>query len=158
MLSKVPAEAIKLSDVKSEIQWVENVEQEAVSHFDDSDAEFYQWWNTKLAEASSSMPMATYLLPDMDRLRSEAQTAEIENAMLAAGIALEEGNRAAFQSIVNPATGQHFFIGTGATLGPGAFNTWEAARSSRQGFELSSSANFPAPSLQFAPVKPVPQQ
>ena len=70
-------------------------------------AQFQQWWDQQIG-ATASLPLATAALKGQEEVISREQASLVENAMLAAGIALEQGDLAHFQSIVDPSTGQPF--------------------------------------------------
>ena len=54
------------------------------------------------------MPDVVSSLNCAEVARNEAMVQSVENAMFAAGMALEQGNQAQFQSIIDPATDRPF--------------------------------------------------
>jgi hypothetical protein len=92
----------------SEFKWMIQTEQALGTTLSEPDAQFQQWWSQKLAEAAS-MPLATsQALPALEKSRNQMQTVLAEDAMLEAGMALEQNNQAQFQSILDPASGKPF--------------------------------------------------
>jgi hypothetical protein len=68
---------------------------------------FQQWWTQELGEAAA-LPEGETALKAQEVVIRREQASLVEDAMLAAGIALEKGDQAQFQSIVDPSTGQPF--------------------------------------------------
>jgi hypothetical protein len=99
--SITPQEAV------SEMKWLAQTEQALGNTLQEPDAQFQQWWTQKQAEASS-MPLASPELGSLAGARNVAQVSLVENAMVEAGLVMEQGNQAQFQSIVDPSTGQPF--------------------------------------------------
>jgi hypothetical protein len=95
------------AQVVSEFQWIEQTEEALGGTLQEPDAQFQQWWAGKQAEAAS-MPIAAGSLASLLPSRARAQTVLVQNAMVEAGLALEQGGQAQFQSIPDPITGQPF--------------------------------------------------
>jgi hypothetical protein len=77
-----------------------------------SDGQYQQWFAQMKAE-SASMPIGNVLLGQYNSFnfaRAFAEATEIRYSMFDAGLALQEGNEAQFQSIRDPATGQPFAV------------------------------------------------
>lgn len=99
--SITPQEAV------SELKWLAQTEQALGNTLQEPDTQFQQWWTQKQAEASS-MPLANSGLASLANARNVAQVSLVENAMVEAGLAMEQGNQVQFQSFVDPSTGQPF--------------------------------------------------
>jgi len=95
-------------EMVSEMQWMIQTEATMGTTLMEPDAQFQQWWAQKLSEVSST-PLATDgALPAFVAARTQSQMALVENAMVQAGMALEQNDQAQFQSITDPVTGQPF--------------------------------------------------
>lgn len=99
--SITPQEAV------SEMEWLAQTEQALGNTLEEPDVQFQQWWTQKQAEASS-MPLASPALASLALARNVAQVSLVESPMLEAGLAMEQGNQAQFQSFVDPSTGRPF--------------------------------------------------
>jgi len=95
------------AQVVSQFQWIEQTEEELGGTLQEPDAEFQQWWAAKQAEAAS-MPLAASALQAIATSRARAQSVVVQNLMVQAGLALEQGGQAQFQAITDPTTGQPF--------------------------------------------------
>jgi hypothetical protein len=124
---KVVVERINPAEGVSEMEWLEQTEQAFATTLTEPEPQFQQWWTQKLAEAAS-MPTTSIALRKMALTRPQVEASITENAMLAAGMALEQGDQAQFQSILDPATGQPFTytqtatgfqLGSASLIGPG---------------------------------------
>ncbi|HEX4084350.1 MAG TPA: hypothetical protein VHY22_05530 [Chthoniobacteraceae bacterium] len=91
----------------AEVQWVTQTEQALANSLQEPNAQFQQWWSQQLSQAST-MPFANQILPSLDGVRTKTQASLVQNAMLQAGIALVQNDQAAFQTILDPTTGQPF--------------------------------------------------
>jgi hypothetical protein len=95
------------AQVVSEFQWIEQTEEALGGTLQEPDAQFQQWWAQKQAGAAS-MPLAASALASLLPSRSNAQAILVQNAMVEAGLALEQGGQTQFQAITDPMTGQPF--------------------------------------------------
>jgi hypothetical protein len=105
----------------SEMQWIEQTEEALGGTLQEPDAQFQQWWAQKEAEAAST-PIEASVLAAIAPSRSRAQTVLVQNLIVQAGLALEQGGQAGFQAITDPTTGQPFTYtqtATGFTLTSG---------------------------------------
>jgi hypothetical protein len=98
----------------SDLEWLEQTEQALGTDLQESNAQFQQWWAQKQAQAAS-MPLVGTALSNLANVRAQSQMSVAWNAMLAAGMALEQNNQAQFQSIPDPSTGQPFTVTQTAT-------------------------------------------
>jgi hypothetical protein len=108
--TRVPMDAdntISPEKVASTVQFLEQTDQALGTANLEPQAQFQQWWDQQIG-ASATLPVATAALKAQELVISREQASMVENAMLAAGIALEQGDQAQFQSIVDPSTGQPF--------------------------------------------------
>jgi hypothetical protein len=105
----------------ADLEWIERTEQAMGTAMMEPGPQFQQWWSAKEAEAAS-MPGTGLTVTLLRAVQGYVQVSIAESAMLSAGMALEEGDQARFDSIVDPATGQPFTYtqtATGFQLGSG---------------------------------------
>ena len=117
------------------VQFMEKTAQALGTNISEPQAQFQQWWSQQLG-AAANVYEGTNALQSQEGIIAREQASMVQNAMLSAGIALEQGNQAQFQSIVDPSTGQPFTYSQTAT-----------------GFQLASPTHFgnrPAVTLSFS--------
>lgn len=119
-----------------QLEQIAQLDQQFANTFPEPESQFLQWVSQAQADAAST-PLPAFVLPTIEDQRLILQKSEIEDAMLTAGIALQQGNQSQFQASLDPVTGQPFTV----TQTP-------------NGFQLSSSLKFPdggPVSLTFGP-------
>jgi hypothetical protein len=95
------------SKAVSDMQWLERTEQELAGTLQQPETQFQQWLTQKQAEAASK-PVAAPVITLLGNVRHIEQMSAVDNAMFAAGMAVEQNNQGQYQSIADPATGQPF--------------------------------------------------
>ena len=100
-LSMTPQEA------ESEMEWTMQMEEELGKTLMEPQAQFQQWWTQKLSEAPS-MPLIKISIQAVAGVRTSAQASLAQSAMLEAGLALEQNDKAGFQAILDPVSGRPF--------------------------------------------------
>jgi hypothetical protein len=100
----LPGAAPNAQGLEAELQWAVQALQQYGASVQQPDAAFQQWFAQMKAE-SASMPIGNLFYGNYDYFQMNRTY-----AMLAAGIALQQGNQAQFQSIADPATGQPFTV------------------------------------------------
>ena len=94
-------------EAASETQWLMQTEQQFGATLTEPDAQFQQWWSQKVAQAAP-MPLASMALPNFPAARTATLALMVENAMMNAGLAIEQSDQAQFQSISDPTSGHPF--------------------------------------------------
>jgi hypothetical protein len=108
----VPGAAPNAQGLVAELQWAVQALQHYAGSVQEPTAEFQQW-SAQMKAESASMPIGDVFYGNYDYFqmnRTYAESATVQYAMIAAGIALQQGNQAQFQSIADPATGQPFTV------------------------------------------------
>ena len=101
------AGSISAEELVSKMEWMVQTDQALATRLMEPDAQFQQWWTQKAAEAAA-MPLVSVALPALEKVRTQSQALMAQNAMLDAGIALEQNDQTQFQSINDPASGKPF--------------------------------------------------
>lgn len=130
--------ALSPQEVISELQWLVQTEKTLGTTFEEPDAQFQQWWRQMQAQAAS-MPLANTAIQPLSDIRTRSLMMLAQNAMIEAGLALDENNQTLFQSIPDPATGQPFTY----TRTPTGFQLGSAVQN--HGKRVSLSFSTPAP-------------
>jgi len=121
----------------SAVQFLEQNDEGAESAVFEPQAQYQQWWTGQQAGAAALPVVGSTALQGQDFLYLRERASLEQNALLSAGIALEQGDESQLQSIVDPLTGQPFTVTRTAT-----------------GFQIASTMqyqgkpvtlNFPAP-------------
>ncbi len=90
----------------AQVQWIMDASHVLLATLTQPDSEFEQTWAPQAASAPSTLP--GYFVDGGKQLHFVSQTVATSNAMLAAGLALEQGDQAQYESITDPTTGQPF--------------------------------------------------
>jgi hypothetical protein len=98
-----------LSVAIPQLQRIAQTDQQFANTFPEPEAQFQQWISQVQAD-TASVPLPAFVVPTIQDQRNILENSELEDAMLAAGIALQQGNQSQFQSILDPATGQPFRV------------------------------------------------
>jgi hypothetical protein len=99
--------AVTPQQMTSGLEWIKQTEEALAPTLTEPQPQFQQWWTQKLTE-SASMPGAGVMMPGLLNARTAAQATLVEDAMLQAGMALEQNDQTQFESILDPSTGQPF--------------------------------------------------
>jgi hypothetical protein len=92
----------------AEIKQVADLERDLAKVLASSSTEEYEAWRKRAEEIEASNPVAKALLPAYDSVIVKVQSAEVNRAMVVAGLAIAQQGPGALQTHPDPATGQPF--------------------------------------------------
>lgn len=97
----------QIQTIPAQAEWLAQVENDFVQKAQLPNAEFDAWWS-QVSEDAKSKPLAAGALPALTSIRNRLRLGQVNQAMLAAGLAVLQSGPAQVASQPDPVTGQSF--------------------------------------------------